>query len=284
MTCTIYILTPRTVIWRRQGLMAISIHALQTECDAIIDTKRLEAREFLSTHSKRSATRYTSKHRIKTYNFYPRTPNGVRLSLSKASPRCRKFLSTHSKRSATDGTDYCYTVYTISIHALQTECDMATYFRAANYFISIHALQTECDVVIQFVVEYEVVFLSTHSKRSATLRGCRDLTSRVYFYPRTPNGVRQRAANKLRANAYFYPRTPNGVRQFQIMVNQPSTPISIHALQTECDCISSCSSLCCTISIHALQTECDHRPNESFILLFEFLSTHSKRSATTSRV
>ena len=167
MTCTIYILTPRTVIWRRQGLMAISIHALQTECDTI----------------------YTSNKRP-IMHFYPRTPNGVRLPNGPILFTIIIFLSTHSKRSET---------------------------------------------VFPLAAVYVVLFLSTHSKRSATSQPISIDNGSLYFYPRTPNGVRP-------LNCFFIPflaiflstHSKRSATHNLLQVSLP-LPISIHALQTECD-------------------------------------------------
>ena len=100
--------------------------------------------------------------------------------------------------------------------------------------ISIHALQTECD--------------------GSTPGKCPGL---INFYPRTPNGVRPAMSLKPKYCLYFYPRTPNGVRQNVGKRFGEMTPISIHALQTECDPKRAEPMETIIISIHALQTECD---------------------------
>ena len=57
----------------------------------------------------------------------------------------------------------------ISIHALQTECDGQRHdVDRSGLEISIHALQTECDGGDAGQVQATLEFLSTHSKRSAT--------------------------------------------------------------------------------------------------------------------
>ena len=145
--------------------------------------------------------------------FYPRTPNGVRLEY-------RVYIST---------TD------TISIHALQTECDKILLLLHTAIRISIHALQTECDKQPELNSNVDAIFLSTHSKRSATI-----------FLKAL-----------LQDFFHFYPRTPNGVRQYLDLRKQGVDAISIHALQTECDRRRSTATQERTISIHALQTECD---------------------------
>ena len=156
----------------------------------LADRLTADDERFLSTHSKRSATNIFANAMIR-----------------------QKFLSTHSKRSAT------------------------TYSRGSKRLaaISIHALQTECDI----------------SRPLSKLRI-------VYFYPRTPNGVRlmgefstptnlgisihalqtecdHSAKSNRICDSDFYPRTPNGVRHRCFLRSASVQAISIHALQTEGD-------------------------------------------------
>ena len=146
-------------------------------------------------------------------NFYPRTPNGVRRKNSLFFTVYHEFLSTHSKRSATEEWQHQCPNCGISIHALQTECDWLRYLQQLRFHISIHALQTECD--------------QKFNNRWGTQR---------YFYPRTPNGVRQfHCCTPYSRIHHFYPRTPNGVRQDFFEAYEKAHQISIHALQTECD-------------------------------------------------
>ena len=122
----------------------------------------------------------------------------------------------------------------ISIHALQAECDP-------------HRSHWECEPsyfyprtpsgVRQFVTSLKtkvLLFLSTHSKRSATIEGAGDLSGfyisihalqaecdnqelitfahEFNFYPRTPSGVRLTPFFIGHITFNFYPRTPSGVR------------------------------------------------------------------------
>ncbi len=125
--------------------------------------------------------------------------------------------------------------------------------------ISIHALQTECDLYLK-----HTAYLHWHFY-PRTPNGVRphfyffDCLAIKNFYPRTPNGVR-RGARTLHGSRffYFYPRTPNGVRPWLWVSGDTKAVISIHALQTECDSNSpDVFTVKTEISIHALQTECD---------------------------
>ena len=103
--------------------VGISIHALQTECDAYSGQLALQSK--ISIHALQTecdGNRINIHHAA--MNFYPRTPNGVRPARGVYIYIVRLFLSTHSKRSAT-------------IRFIVIIC---------SYFL----------------------FLSTHSKRSAT--------------------------------------------------------------------------------------------------------------------
>ena len=168
---------------------AISIHALQAECDLVIMLFIMAVMVFLSTHSKRSATITVTarsgsdtisihalqaecdngaKYKIpRYYHFYPRTPSGVRLLPSRHGAALIQFLSTHSKRSATMELNIRYLAIIISIHALQAECD-------------------------RFSLGLTPPFSN--------------------FYPRTPSGVRLQLALLVVYHNDFYPRTPSGVR------------------------------------------------------------------------
>ena len=146
-------------------------------------------------------------------SFNPRTPCGVRLSMSYAYQGASRFQSTHSLRSATPEADFALYILCVSIHALLAECDshaqrggdlrdgfQSTHsLRSATWCevwyhrpnrVSIHALLAECDPrnihkpqpgkcfnprtpcgVRQMVAgreDWNMVFQSTHSLRSAT--------------------------------------------------------------------------------------------------------------------
>ena len=147
---------------------------------------------FLSTHSKRSATCSYFFPFFFSGDFYPRTPSGVRLlfiffpffcsgiSIHALQAECdykrwmnkgfTKSISIHALQAECDyAMAKFYTLYDISIHALQAECDPERSNIIHDYHISIHALQAECDLFIFFSFLLQWGFLSTHSKRSATL-------------------------------------------------------------------------------------------------------------------
>ena len=168
----------------------VSIHALLAECDSGGNGRALTDE-----------------------SFNPRTPCGVRPSLSYHSKLCTTFQSTHSLRSATSCTPSGFPFNSVSIHALLAECDMVSGLHPINKFLfqSTHSLRsatrlyhysrfrpkgfnprTPCGVrrvVIQQgagIIEFQ----STHSLRSATDA---DIKIRAYidsFNPRTPCGVR----------------------------------------------------------------------------------------------
>ena len=90
----------------------------------------------------------------------------------------------------------------ISIHALQAECDQSPTLLLSTATISIHALQAECDLIDLMSIRQLSIFLSTHSKRSATLQLALLVVYHNNFYPRTPSGVRQ--LNKKYAYLRFF--------------------------------------------------------------------------------
>ena len=123
----------------------------------------------------------------------------------------------------------------ISIHALQAECDHSphTHGNVPRLFLSTHSKRSATTDVLSKVLEPK--FLSTHSKRSATL-SCR----------------------------------------WSISQEQ----ISIHALQAECDKKHPDSNFCqgLFLSTHSKRSATIY--SNSITSLLVFLSTHSKRSAT----
>ena len=168
----------------------VSIHALLAECDILPTGEIAPLVKFQSTHSLRSAT-YSCLELVEAAevsihallaecdsggngraltdeSFNPRTPCGVRPSLSYHSKLCTTFQSTHSLRSATLLPVLTGAVKTVSIHALLAECD---------------GDKREEDRIL-------LRFQSTHSLRSATLAGSSIIVTVTSFNPRTPCGVR----------------------------------------------------------------------------------------------
>ena len=147
-------------------------------------------------------------------NFYPRTPNGVRHTTPGNYRWAVPFLSTHSKRSAT-----CAPHTTLSSFCYfypRTPNGVRQAYRTIQHrylWISIHALQTECDLYQYCNPPYRLKFLSTHSKRSATGRKKtqkRQICISIHALQTECDTVQVPVIAVL---AYFYPRTPNGVRQ-----------------------------------------------------------------------
>ena len=101
----------------------ISIHALQTECNQVGLRDLHYIKLFQSMHSRRSATIAFGDSGGEQYNFNPCTPDGVQHSLQEA----------------------VQSMVSISIHALQTECNILRQLERPFDVISIHALQTECN-------------------------------------------------------------------------------------------------------------------------------------------
>ena len=79
------------------------------------------------------------------FNFYPRPPCGGRQRPGGHSPYRIRFLSTPSLRRATHYGYRWYNDFTISIHALLAEGDVADILPVRYHLISIHALLAEGD-------------------------------------------------------------------------------------------------------------------------------------------
>ena len=168
-----------------------------------------------------------------------------------------KFQSTHSLRSATDWSRRLLPRLPVSIHALLTECDRPLAGNAPNY--QCFNPRTPYGVR-RFITNPEnasILFQSTHSLRSATLRRLRlrrrgrvsihalltecDLTNnerttkRNSFNPRTPYGVRRWTPCSVTGSTRF--QSTHSLRSATATRAAPgSTPcVSIHALLTECD-------------------------------------------------
>ena len=82
------------------------------------------------------------------------------------------------------------------------------------------------------------------------------------------------------AGSDFYPRSPCGERLHLFASSGVDFSISIHALLAESDNINSSVNTADQISIHALLAESDYILVNTFLAIFEFLSTLSLRRAT----
>ena len=79
----------------------ISIHALREEGDAIIDSIKAYAKQFLSTPSARRATLADLRHNRCNGNFYPRPPRGGRHAAAKTYSDFKR-ISIHALREEGD--------------------------------------------------------------------------------------------------------------------------------------------------------------------------------------
>ena len=133
-------------------------------------------------------------------------------------PWARKILSTHPGRGATScgaGRGSTYGLF-LSTHPGRGATYTYTGFAAkCLIFLSTHPGRGATYTYTGFAAKC-LIFLSTHPGRGATRR---TITHRffgfLYFYPRTPGGVRPRHTPPCKPiDRHFYPRTPGGVRLF----------------------------------------------------------------------
>ena len=145
----------------------VSIHALLAECD----------RRILSC-------------RFRFPGFNPRTPCGVRPSVSSVHRTALMFQSTHSLRSAT--CSHCSGLFPVdvSIHALLAECDKQS--MTTQRFSTCFNPRTPCGVRPFFVHRYYLTpAVSIHALLAECDGGAVDRRDRRdSFNPRTPCGVR----------------------------------------------------------------------------------------------
>ena len=284
----------------------ISIHALLAESDRAATPVSAPPFRFLSTLSLRRATCWcwgcpppcqnfyprspcgerpadvACGYWHKLHHFYPRSPCGERLREPTAfrTPHHR-FLSTLSLRRATAATPVSAPPFrflsTLSLRRATTVVKENT----AAITISIHALLAESDS-IHFV----------------------HLRNKIYFYPRSPCGERQRrfcgrldivgiflSTLSLRrattspghpggSQRYFYPRSPCGERPYG-RINDISRLIFLSTLSLRRATIKGKpASPVISISIHALLAESDCRNRKADVRNSLFLSTLSLRRAT----
>ena len=148
--------------------------------------------------------------------------------------------------------------------------------------ISIHALLAESDFFLVFGVSFICIFLSTLSLRRATNCTSIGRPKRLYFYPRSPCGERQRAEIRASSQQEFLSTlslrraTPRGGSCYLDNI------ISIHALLAESDPLKS-ESLTTYLDFYP-RSPCGERLIFSLplVLISLFLSTLSLRRATCS--
>ena len=238
-------------------------------------------RRFQSTHPLRGATRPGRPFPPSGCYFNPRTPCGVRPARSARSVG-RGHFNPRTPCGVRPPSYICHLLRCIfqSTHPLRGATLHAAVGTDARA-ISIHAPLAGCD---------------TRARRSAG--------SRYHFNPRTPCGVRLRAAYPWGCDrAHFNPRTPCGVRRTWATGSSATFCISIHAPLAGCDgngelgitlmskfqsthplrgatdyVLSNCYVV--RISIHAPLAGCDGLRPETFKRLQLFQSTHPLRGAT----
>ena len=189
----------------------ISIHALQTECDCTQHLHMYRRWIFLSTHSKRSAT---------SGLFHSRSTS--------------KFLSTHSKRSATMSRRMRKILHLISIHALQTECDLllTLILRCLLKFLSTHSKRSA--TIIFMAIREICLFLSTHSKRSATIVRMIRYLAIKFLSTHSKRSATRKDWCYCVISWFLSTHSKRSATESARYVAKYSL-ISIHALQTECD-------------------------------------------------
>ena len=145
--------------------------------------------------------------------------------------------------------------------------------------ISIHALLAESDKAYSKIIFFALYFYprSPCGERQYCSVAWLDYS---HFYPRSPCGERQLQGFLLAQGHNFYPRSPCGERlknpeavsKYMIFLSTLSlrraTPIDVPQYQI------------LDISIHALLAESDYILVNTFLTIFEFLSTLSLRRAT----
>ncbi len=149
-------------------------------------------------------------------SFNPRTPCGVRRSMSNVMGTVIMFQSTHSLRSATPTGDVPLRFEAVSIHALLAECDLYQ-LALSGYNIGFNP-RTPCGVrpCGYFSNKNPQWFQSTHSLRSAT--SCKSFFNKPYDV----------SIHALLAECDTRPCIMTG-----------SCRVSIHALLAECDMTTS---------------------------------------------
>ena len=257
----------------------VSIHALLAECDYVQPDGPPRA-----------------------LSFNPRTPCGVRLCATGRPASCSKFQSTHSLRSATGHHLLKRGLVPVSIHALLAECDLLHPPLLLNP--GGFNPRTPCGVRHTPPARPStlLMFQSTHSLRSATRRRNSHMGSlRVSihallaecdlmltvtnevckgFNPRTPCGVRRTTKHQNKGNIMF--QSTHSLRSATCNHATGTKPceVSIHALLAECDV--SMVAMCVLLACFNPRTPCGVRRDSPrrMILVYQFQSTHSLRSAT----
>ena len=266
------------VICPKCGKQVISIHAPLAGCDSAAKPGTRERTRFQSTHPLRGATNPEGagrwENRISIHaplagcdecckickkqarNFNPRTPCGVRRSLShyiilllNFNPRTpcgvrrlhapfQSLLMNFNPRTPCGVRLDFYNVECIHVKFQSTHpLRGATLYKDVKQpqvTISIHAPLAGCDCCSCYSRRFQEI--SIH----APLAGCDGslvipTVCLKNFNPRTPCGVRQSPLKIWYTRQNFNPRTPCGVRRVDVLMTVKALKISIHAPLAGCD-------------------------------------------------
>ena len=164
---------------------------------------------FLSTHPLRGATSGCSLALMPSTNFYPRTPCGVRRFGISTKPWPKR-ISIHAPPAGCDHFPY-FKDKPLKNFYPRTPCGVRRCFDinfSVDGPISIHAPPAGCDFRILANSCCLILFLSTHPLRGATFTTTDRNIRNLYFYPRTPCGVRLLIIKSSRRGCLFLSTHP----------------------------------------------------------------------------
>ena len=192
----------------------ISIHAPRVGCDKKKRRTPSALSEFQSTHPGWGATGFDREKGFEKIHFNPRTPGGVRPTITAFGFARKQFQSTHPGWGATPSQGvYCEGRVDFNPRTPGGVRHALASTTIGGGVISIHAPRVGCD---ELASGLNVPIL--------------------YFNPRTPGGVRlEKSEIHFFKKHYFNPRTPGGVRHKGGRKPKAQKGISIHAPRVGCD-------------------------------------------------
>ena len=188
-----------------------------------------------------SAVQVPAQHQ----DFNPRSPRGLRLSTEQAQLDPLEFQSTQPKRAATLDVKVIFPLVAISIHAAQEGCDptakppatLPIYFNPRSPRGLRHPATA--------VYSRSTLFQSTQPKRAATSKRIRRRKSCGISIHAAQEGCDKEELFAKVRDGNFNPRSPRGLRLFDENYFKAMFGISIHAAQEGCDGLYS---ITCTAS------------------------------------
>ena len=147
----------------------ISIHAARMGCDRTLCRTGYTEGIFQSTQPEWAATATVRQSDFGTFNFNPRSPNGLRLIYIGIEDTNKRFQSTQPEWAATKKRTYLM-YCTPKFQSTQPEWAATTLHRpiSAMVKISIHAARMGCDGLDTKDVEKGIQFQSTQPEWAAT--------------------------------------------------------------------------------------------------------------------